>query len=110
MSTITDSEVENDPIAKFLVKIHEIQHKKKQDYASSEDRYDNFKRAGYVIGWFKHDMDKTFVNHIATKLARLATLLNHESHTGPQNEPIEDSFLDLATYCVLWATYREGKR
>src|SRR5690606_34763120 len=90
-------------VIKLLDEIKEIHSKKNADYASQDNQFENFTRAAYLISWFNNDADKTFVNHIATKLARLATLLN--SKNAPNNESIEDSFLDLATYCILWASY-----
>lgn len=95
----------NPLIAQMLGKIQAIHDKKNQDY-SAAGYYENFERAAELISWFNKDEDKTFVNHIATKLARLATLLN--SDREPNNESIDDSFLDLATYCLLWATYHQA--
>ncbi len=85
----------------ILENIKAIHEKKNKDYASQDNQYENFNRAATLISWFKNDFDKTYVNHIATKLARLATLLN--SKEEPNNESIEDSFLDLCTYCILWS-------
>jgi hypothetical protein len=75
-------------------------HVKKNDDYSAVGPDENFTRAAELISWFNNNADKTFVNHIATKLARLSTLLN--SDKAPNNESLDDSFLDLANYCVLW--------
>jgi len=84
----------------ILNQIKVIHEKKNQDYSAKDNAYENFERASRLISWFNNDIDKTFVNHIATKLARLATLLNNMQ--TPQNESIEDSYLDLCVYCILW--------
>jgi hypothetical protein len=84
----------------------ELSMSKRQDYTNNPiaDAHENFKRTAELISWFKHDQDKAYVNHIATKLARLSSLLNTER--VPNNESIEDSFRDLINYCGLWAERR----
>lgn len=98
----------NQELLNLLEKIKVIQEKKRNDYTSSTDHYENFKRAALVSGWFTDDTDKVFVTLITTKLARLASLL--DSNKVPSNESIEDSFLDLTTYCALWSSYHESKK
>lgn len=90
-----------------LEKIRKIHEKKNEDYAAPGKSFENFERAAEVASWFKHDIDKAFIHNIATKLARLATLLN--SDKPPNNESIEDSFDDLATYCLLWGAYGSNR-
>lgn len=91
----------------ILNNIKTIHEKKNQDY-SAGGPFENFERAAELLSWFKHDKDKVFINHIATKLARLATLLG--SDKTPNNESIEDSFLDLCTYCILWSASHEYRK
>lgn len=80
--------------------------KKNEDYSGPASPFENFDRAAYLTSWFENHQDKAYVNHIATKLARLATLLNKEyaGFDGPNNEAVEDSFLDLFNYVGLWAS------
>lgn len=87
-----------------------IHERKNKDYASRDSSgYENFERSAHLISWFNNDIDKAFVSLIGTKLARLATLLN--SNEKPNNESIDDSFLDLTTYCALWGgNYKSRKR
>lgn len=85
-------------IKDILKNIEQIHDKKAADYASVP--FENFHRSAELMSWFLDNQDKAFVNLIGTKLARLATLLNKKDK--PNNESIEDSFLDLCTYCVLW--------
>lgn len=81
---------------------------KAHDYTkdAAVDRYENFSRSSLVASWFSDDKDKVFVVLIATKLARLATLLGNKE---PKNESIEDSFVDLINYCALWAGERTSR-
>jgi len=77
---------------------------KSDDYTSGlSDRYENFNRSKEVISWFKEDIDKVFITLIATKLARLASLLDSKD---PKHESIEDTFVDLINYCSLWGGRR----
>ena len=91
----------------ILESIATIHASKNEDYSSGSP-FESFERAIQLIGWFKNDYDKSFVNMIATKLARLSTLLGKEG--APNNESIDDSFLDLATYCILWASYHRMRQ
>lgn len=98
---------ESNPLVKELLeKIQKIHDSKNEDYTSL-GYYENFTRSAEIASWFKNDEDKPFVILIATKLARLATLLSSEKK--PNNESIDDSFLDLCTYCILWATFHQSK-
>jgi len=87
-------------VIQLLEKIKSIHEKKNEDYSSKGSAFENFERSSVISSWFKHDLDKTFSVLIGTKLARLAVLLSSER--PPNNESIDDSFLDLATYCILW--------
>ena len=100
----------------YLERIKTIHEKKNTDYAAQTNPFENFERSAELMSWFNNHTDKAFVSLIGTKLARLATLLNKEyenkqlasTMTGgefqPNNEPIDDSFLDLMTYCILWGS------
>ena len=94
-----------------LKQMEEVHVKKNEDYADSNNPFSNFDVSEYLISQFKHDRDKTFVWPIATKLARLATLLN--GRQKPNNESIEDSMVDIANYVILWKCdyqLNKGKR
>lgn len=93
---------ENPKFIEMLAKMREIHDKKAEDY-SSIGFYENFTRQAEIMGWFKNDQDKAFAGLIAVKLARLATILN--STREPNFESQDDTFLDLCTYCGLWASY-----
>ena len=85
---------------KSLDRMREVHIKKTQDYANPTNPFSNFDVSEYLISVFDRDRDKVFVWPIATKLARLATLLN--SGDIPNNESIDDSFIDAANYILLW--------
>lgn len=105
-------------VMQMLHKIRYIHEKKNDDYASSKSPYENFERSAILAEWFNNPKDKSFTVLIGTKLARLSTLLNKQyaanlagvNQVNPNNESIEDSFLDLATYCILWASYHQSTK
>lgn len=92
----------------LLDKMRDIHEKKNRDYAAFGKDFENFERSAQISSWFNDPIDKVYVTLITTKLARLATLLN--SGNRPNNESIEDSFLDLTTYCGLWGSDRQRSR
>lgn len=91
----------NKELLDLLERIKVIHEKKAKDYAAAANIDENFERSAQLTSWFNNALDKAFVSHIATKLARLSTLLNKKD--APNNESIEDTFLDLTTYCALWS-------
>lgn len=99
--------MKNPLVSEMLSRLGNIHDKKNDDYAAS-DPYENFDRSATIAQWFKHAIDVVFVVLIVTKMARLATLLNKEG--PPNNESIEDSFDDLAMYCILWASKRKSMK
>jgi len=83
-----------------LEKMKNVHIKKNEDYASPNNPFSNFDVSEYGLSLFNNPRDGAFVWPIFTKLARLATLLN--SSKTPNNESIEDTFIDIANYVLLW--------
>lgn len=94
-------------VLQLLEKIKTIHEKKNEDYAQKGQPFENFTRSAELQSWFVNNIDKSFAVLVGTKLARLATLLN--SKKEPNNESVSDSFLDLSTYCILWASYHKAE-
>ena len=89
---------------KTLDKMRALHKLKNGDYAADSNPHENFERQALIMSWFKNDIDKAYAGLIALKLARLATLLNKTDL--PNNESIDDSFIDLANYAILWKCKR----
>ena len=87
-----------------LDKMRAIHIKKNADYAATGSPHENFEHSALIASWFKNNADVPYAVLIAIKLARLATLLN-SGHT-PNNESVEDTFIDLANYVLLWKASR----
>lgn len=85
----------------MLKRAEAIHLKKNQDYTTNRDinPYENFDRSNIIASWFPDDF-KSFAVLIGTKLARLAALLTKKRQ--PNNESLDDSFLDLVVYCILF--------
>lgn len=95
------------PSEKFLELIErmkEIHVRKNSDYSGDNDPFYNFDFTSSLVSRFSNPVDQTFVSLIGIKLARLSVLLN--SDKTPLNESIEDSFIDIANYCILWGARR----
>lgn len=88
-------------------KMDEVHKKKNDDYAASTNPYSNFDVSTFMLSQFNNPRDQSFVWPIATKMARLSTLLN--SHSIPNNESITDSLIDIANYALLWACDIENR-
>jgi hypothetical protein len=89
------------PVEEILKRSIKIHAKKRADYTTQPDDnpFENFERSSLIASWFPFEY-VSFGVLIGTKLARLGSLL--VSNRKPQNESIDDSFLDLITYCALF--------
>lgn len=96
-------------VEEILKRSMEIHLKKREDYASdpTANPFENFDRSNEIAGWFP-DSYKSFAILIGTKIARLGSLLIKGK--TPNNESIDDSFLDLITYCALFYAYWKSKQ
>lgn len=96
-------------VEEILNRSKEIHLRKREDYASdpTANPFENFDRSNIIADWFPTTY-KSFAVLIGTKIARLGALLI----TGktPNNESIDDTFLDLVTYCALFYGYWKSKQ
>lgn len=79
--------------------------KKANDYASNTDCFSNFKFIAQVC---KVPIEKTFLQFLAVKIARLSELVGEMKEA--KNESIEDTLKDLANYSCLMAIYMKGDK
>ena len=92
---------------KLLEEIKALHARKKADYAQGGNPYSNFERAGEIASWFQDPVDRTFATLIGVKLARIAELTI--PGRKPNNESLDDSFVDLTNYCAIWTAYRRDR-
>lgn len=91
----------------ILERSKEIHKKKSQDYTTNPDEnpFENFERSNIIASWFP-DEYKSLASLIGVKLARLGALLT--SGRAPENEAIDDTFLDEITYSgIMYAMWKE---
>lgn len=94
--------------ADLLKEIGAIHEKKAADYATSDDPYSNFKYAASLADKFTDPVDRVFATLIGVKLARLVELT--QPGRVPNNESLDDTFLDMTNYSAIWTSYRRDKR
>ena len=96
------------PFEQLLERSKAIHFKKREDYTTNPtaNPHENFERANEIISWFPPEY-KSFASHIGTKLARLGSLLS--TNKTPNNESLDDTFLDLVTYCGLMFDFHYRK-
>jgi len=96
------------PFEELLEKSKKIHLSKRADYTTNPDAnpHENFERANELISWFPPEY-KSYAAHIGTKLTRLGSLLS--SNREPNNESLEDTYLDLVTYCGLMYDFYKRK-
>jgi len=83
-----------------LEKMKEIHIKKNEDYANEQNPFSNFDESEHFLEMFPNPRDGAFAWPIGTKISRLSNLLN--SGKTANHESIEDTFIDIANYLLLW--------
>lgn len=91
----------------YLEKLKQIHEDKEKDYTGQFSPEFNFRFAEEFASNFGSKVDKPYAYLIGVKIARLIVLLN-QALARPRCEPIEDTFLDIANYFLLWASRRAG--
>ena len=99
------SETPNPKFSAALRRMQETHDAKSHDYATTDNPYANFDFAQTVVARFAQPHDQVFATMVGIKLARLGELLGQGK--TPKHESIDDSFLDLANYVVLWWTSQQ---
>lgn len=77
-------------------------NKKNHDYAKEDNPHSNFEIVAELVKHFKNPIDQVYVTLIGVKLARMSELLNGKE---PNNESIEDTYVDLTNYSALWGAH-----
>lgn len=101
------SETSNPKFNAALRRMQQTHDAKSHDYATTDNPYANFDFAQTVVARFAQPHDQVFATMVGIKLARLGELLGQGK--TPKHESIDDSFLDLANYVVLWWTSQQRR-
>lgn len=86
----------DDPFDQLLIPIVEMNRKKRADYTHGGNIYSNFEEVAEATGLTPLEVVDVMV---AVKNARIKALKINAK--GPQNESVEDSYLDRAVYSIL---------
>ena len=78
--------------------------KKRNDYAGENNVFSNFEDTAKQMNM---TTEQVFLFWVTIKKQRLANLLLNSK--TPKNESLEDTLVDLANYCDLFAIYRKGQ-
>jgi hypothetical protein len=86
-----------DGFEKLLIPIVEMNRKKRADYASEANLYQNFDRNAEMMDMEGYDALEDCLSMVARKFGRIVNLRGRD----PKNESVVDSYLDLAVYGIL---------
>jgi len=97
-------EVSLDELLGQIASQHDAQHamvgKKNTDY-SGVGAFENFTQTAASAGV---SVDTVFLFHIVNKVNRAKTLISKKGKAN--NEPLEDTLMDMANYANLWLAYK----
>lgn len=101
----------SDPFDRALIKIVEMNRKKRKDYAhDGDDPFTNFRVTSELMGLEGFGAVESALFNILQKVARLQSLRKNGRFDAPTNESVEDTFLDLAVYGnIAYALYLERR-
>lgn len=89
-------------------KMADITTRKNADYTgNSVDPFANFTACAKIEAC---TVEQGFVVRMTDKLQRIVTLAVHGNEAKVLDEKIEDTLLDLANYCLLFAGYLKSKK
>lgn len=91
----------NPEFLELLEKMKITHEKKSNDYSDDSNVFSNFEYAAQLASVFTDEVDRVFATLVGVKLARICELRKGKV---PNNESIEDSFLDLSNYCAIWGS------
>lgn len=86
-----------DPLEARIIEMVEIHRRKRADYASEANPYQNFDRNAAALGIEGYGPLEDALSMINRKIGRIINLRGRD----PRNESVLDSWLDLAVYSLL---------
>lgn len=82
---------------------------KNSDYTSgSDDPFSNFRQIGSLISAPK-SIEIGFLTRMSDKMSRIGSFVS-KGFLAVKDESVEDTLLDLANYCILFAGYMKSQR
>jgi hypothetical protein len=96
--TILDS---SDPFEAVVIEMVEMNRRKRADYALDGDPFSNFHHSSAMLGIDGFGPIEAVLFNLSQKLARLNSLRKNGRMESPQNEAVEDTYLDIAVYATI---------
>lgn len=87
---------DTDPVDRAFIRMIEMNHKKRADYAGA-DPFANFRKVAEMMQLDGYDHIEDCMTMVCRKIARINNLRGRDA----QNEAVIDSFEDLAVYGML---------
>lgn len=94
----------DNPVLQAIKDIEEIHKKKAADYAAEGNPFSNFEEVAEQTGISTQNVIEVM---IAIKNARIKNLGTKTDK--PENEPLLDSYLDRAVYCIIAYAYLKNR-
>lgn len=90
----------------MCAKMIEITQAKNADYTGSgDDPFKNFRAIGNMFSRDPHVVNQLgFMTRMSDKMSRIASFIEREE-LSVKDESVEDTLIDLANYCILFAGY-----
>lgn len=91
------------------IKMMEITKAKNSDYTGgSPDPFANFQQIGHVVQ-LPQVVEIGFLTRMSDKFSRIGSFVT-KGILEVKDESVEDTLLDMANYCILFAGYLKSKR
>lgn len=91
----------DDPFDAALIPIVQTNRKKRKDYALDGDAFSSFTDTSSLMAMDGFEAREAAYFNMLQKVVRLKSLRANGRFDDPQNEAVEDTFLDLAVYGVI---------
>lgn len=91
----------DDPFERVVMDIVQTNRRKRKDYAVDGSPFSNFDTTAAGLGIEGFGAKESAIFNVLQKLARLSSLRANGRLDDPQNESVEDTYLDLAVYSII---------
>lgn len=92
------------------MKMIEITRAKNADYAGAgDDPFSNFRQIGSLVQKTPNVVAVGFLTRMSDKMSRIGSFVDKGS-LEVKDESVEDTLLDLANYCLLFAGFLKSQR
>jgi hypothetical protein len=91
----------SDPFEAACIEMVKMNRRKRSDYALDGDPFSNFHASSAMLGLSGFGPIEAVLFNLTQKMARLSALRKNGRMTNPQNESVNDTYLDIAVYSTI---------